>query len=213
MKRIGAVKRLNLALAVVAVVAMLALSGSPAQAQTGTTAVSVSLNPLVILYYYSNVAVTFSATDMTTVLGVPASAAVATASAGAGTNTAAAGSLTVSPATALTATPPTAPYTANLILLNNWGVRSIGQTGAGHFTQVAVTAGTSTLTNGTATITIGALGTRLTGGSTFGANAQFPPTGLGTVQYGDVQLGLTLTNASLSGNYTGGTYTLTASNL
>lgn len=214
MKRLGATRHFHLALAV-AVVAALALAGTPAHAQaTGTTSVSVSLNPLVILYYYTNVSVTFSGTDMTTIFGLPSSDAVATASAGTGTNTATSGQLAVTPGTALTLTPPTG-YAANLVLLNNWAVRSIGLSGTGHSTQVAIAIGSSTLTNGTNgdQITIGTPATRVSGGGAFAATVQFAPTGLGNVQYGDVELPLTLDKATIGGAYSGGTYTLTASNI
>ncbi len=62
-------------------------------------------------------------------------------------------------------------------------------------------------------MTIGTVGTRLSGGGGFGANVNWAPLGLGNVQYGDVQIPLDFTGGTLAGTYSGGTYVITASSL
>lgn len=205
-------KNTTLVMAALVVVVALLVPAVPAQAATGTTNVSVSINPLIILYYYSNASVDLSSADLATVFGLAsADSSVATATMGTPTVVPAAGSATVTPGTALTSTPP-ASTSANIVLLNNWGVRSIGNGTTN--TQVAVAVGTSTLTRaGGGTMTIGSVGTRLSGGGAFGANVNWAPLGLGNVQYGDVQVPINFTGGTLAGTYSGGTYVITASSL
>jgi len=207
------------ALVVAALVLATLLLGVPsAQAASGTTTVDISYPPMIILYYYTLVPVTLAAGDLGSLFGVGSGDyASATATAGSGTNTVVAGtSISVAPGTALTTTLTPAGTAVPLVLMSNWSVRSVGNATNNTQVAVALTANTTLTNTSGGTIAVSGVGTRLSGGGGFAANASFAPTGLGNAQAGDVQLTLNLTAATRTGTYhnaTGGQYTITVTNL
>ncbi len=197
-------------------IALLGLNATPVLAQaSGTVDIDISFPPLIILYYYSDITVTIPSAallnlmtggddDIETTGGtvdVSASGGILEGTlAGPGTD------LDVNPAD------------VNLHLNTIWAVRSVGAA-SGNNTQVVVSApenATLTGSNG-GTIVVDDTDIRKNGG-TFDGNRQddFPPTGLGSYQLGDVLLELDISSASTEGTYsnaTGGQFTITASSL
>jgi hypothetical protein len=94
-----------------------------------------------------------------------------------------------------------------LVLQNAWAVRAIA--GSGNTVQLDIAIDTATLTgpNGSA---IEMSDPTVDDGTSSGVQIQFAPEGLFSPVLGDIGLVLDLRNASVSGNYSGGTYALTA---
>jgi len=196
-----------------AVGALALLAAAPALAQaTGSTTVSVQIPDIVILHYFSTVDVTINANEMGSFLtGVPDDSSFDE-----GTGSAAAtlsggvlqADLNMTP-TALTGD----PTAAVLLLQNAWAVRAVSLGNPGSQTQLDVTVTTPTLTNGgTSSMTISSA-TVSDGVGPAAGTITFATPGLGTPEIGDVELTLDMTLASDAGTYTGGVFTLQASNI
>ena len=106
------------------------------------------------------------------------------------------------------------PTAALLVLQNAWAVRAVSLGAPGSETQLDVAVTTPTLSNV-------ALGTSMTissaavtdGVAAPAASITFPSPGLGTPEIGDVELTLDMTLAGGAGTYSGGVFTLTATNI
>lgn len=182
-------------------VALAALSPATAEAQSGQTNLTLTMPNIIVLHYFSTVAVDIDTATLQAYLDY---ADVTSADEGNGT-----GSnnftvdLDITGGTGLT--DPTGDIAALMLTLQNaWAVRALGPNG--NTTQVAVTnsASLAHATSGSITINSSEVQTGATG---WGANAAFAPPGLVNAQAGDVRLSLDLTNATLSGDYAG-TYTI-----
>lgn len=195
----------RITLIVVAVVALL-MAAAPATAQvTGQTDISIDFPPLIILYYYSDVTVTISASDLAgfVISGWDGTSAI---DQGSQTGSGFEPDLTVPTATdgSLSA--------ALLALRNMWGIRAVGDNGDITVSTALVT-GSETLTGSNGgTITMGdTIGLRLSGDTGAGVTpVDFTPQGLGTVQFGDVVIPLNLQDAAQGGLYQGGQFTISA---
>jgi len=202
-------------LAAALVVGALALLGSvPALAQAqGSTTVSVQIPDIVILHYFSTIDVTIDANAMGTFLtGTPGNSAL---DEGAGSGTASVVGGTLQADVAMVPSALSGDATAALLVLQNaWAVRAVSLGAPASETQLDVVVTTPTLSN------VG-LGTSMTISSaavTDGVGAAAPTItfatpGLGTPEIGDVELTLDMTLASGAGTYTGGVFTLTATNI
>ena len=192
----------RITLIVVAVVALL-MAAAPASAPvSGQTDISIDLDPLIILYYYSDVNVDISADA----LGGFLVTGYATGEVDRGATTGADFDADLDVNDDLDGD-ETAAY---LALRNLWPVRALA--GADVRVSVAVDTGTLNGPGGSgASIAIDAAGLRLSGGSGNGAaDVTFAPVSLWVPQRGDVVLELDLTDATHSGSYTGGQFTVTA---
>ncbi len=172
-------------------------------------------NGITILYYDSALTVTIDAATLAAAITVPLCTNVTgtvTCDRGAGAATATvSGTNLVVPFTPVT-TPTTGLPTVNampLVLQNVWAVRALGGTSAN--TTVTATVGTNTvLKNGATTSTIVlngnigiATGTAPTLSGAATAPVTFADPGLVNAVTGSVILSLDMTNALLSGTYTG----------
>jgi hypothetical protein len=189
----------------------LLLCSAPVHAQAvGATDIDITIPDIVILHYFSAVSVSIDGADMGTFLTGNASALQAADE----------GSVSVGPGgftqdlniipSALTGNPAAAVLT----LQNAWAVRAISG-GASTQTQLAITNTGGSLDRpapSTATITTTYAVNDGDGGAS-AATIQFPVPGLVNPEYGDVELTLDLTGATEAGQYTGGQYTLTATNI
>lgn len=198
----------SLAVALVAV-GILALSATPARAQaSGATDVDITIPDIVILHYFSSVQVTVTQAALGTFLtGVAGNQAIDE-----GTPTFSGGfdhDLTIGPS-ALTGGDPAA---AVMILRNAWAVRSISLAG-GTDTQLDIDITAGPVLNHIATAaTITISSAVVDDGTSNGDPITFAAPGLANPVVGDVELTLDLTNAINAGDYQGGVYTLTASNV
>lgn len=169
---------------------------------TGGTDIDIQLPETVILHYFSNVDVTIDSNALLSWLGYASNVIDEGTASGTGT--------TVD--LAMAATNPNALTAYDLTLSNAWAVRSL-HTDAGGDTQVEISITDATLDNaGGTTITINSGGVQANGGG-FAVTAQFASPGLETPQYGDVRLSLDLSNATMSGSYNDGEFTLEATNI
>lgn len=176
---------------------------------SGATDVDIELPSILVLHYFSNVDIQVSGNVLQTWLGVTSDAGIASgAGAVAGTSI----QTDLSIAGDGDYTPTNDPTAVPLTLLNAWAVRSLAATGES--TQVTIAVNDNTLSHtGGDTITVSSGGVRVTGGGAFAGSASFSPPGLAAPQRGDVQLTLDLSNATLSGAYDDGQYTLTVNNI
>lgn len=183
-----------------------ALIPSAAYAQTsGATDVTISLPDMVILHYFSAVNVTVDADSLEGHLAYTDGDTVDETT-GTGTTTSLTTDLAITP-TAATGD----PSEVNLVLQNAWAVRALG--GADSSIEISIANTTSTLTNTNGgSLSVSAAGVQVDGGG-FDTTKTFVPTGLVTPKKGDVQLTLDLTNSTRSGDYVGGVYTITVTNL
>ncbi len=157
-----------------------------AATSTGTTTLSVTIPPFAILYYPTSIAMTLK--DKSVAGGVDT-----------------AQSLTYDESTdAVSAviSPGSAPSnSATITLPNVWAVRGLS---TGGNATVAISSTASTLTNtGGGTISIGTLKVNNTAGS-----ATVALSGM-TAVTGSVGMNIDMSNATKSGTFTGGSYTLT----
>lgn len=186
--------------------ATMLLTPGQAHAQaTGATDVDINLPDIVVLHYFSNVDISINASTLETFLGFGGN------SVDEGTTTAS-NSLTPDLDISSSLTDPTGdPTAANLTLSNAWAVRALG--GSGSSIQISIANTDGTLSNATGgSITVSSVGVQVGGGG-FATTQTFAPTGLVTPKVGDVQLELDLSNATRSGDYLDGVYTLTVTNL
>ena len=186
---------------------------APAQAQTITsqTQVSINVQPFVILYFRNSVQFDVTDAQLAALIGASANPV----------NEGDATGLTLSETpgadAGVTGAGFTAPSGLKGTVNNFWGVRSVGDASLTGETQVSVSITTGTLTNPSAdTIAIANAVTKLSADAAFaGSQVQFPATGLGaaSLQLGDVQFDVDMTNVSTSGNYTGGVIEVVAQNI
>jgi hypothetical protein len=203
-----------------------ALGFSVAPRAQSAVDVDITLNGVTILYYYSAIDVNIASAELAKLLttGIAGCTAAGTApndytscNAGALASTlqatATAGALSTTNATS-PAGATTFTGTTTLTLQNVWAVRAIG--GATINTTVAVALGTAPnnkLNNGAASITL--TSAAVASGGAPAATVTFADPGLSAARSGDVILGLDLTQATLTGNYSTATaaadpnYTLT----
>lgn len=174
-----------------------------AQAQVNVD-VNITLNGIVILDYYSQIDVTIPSAVLGGLFNctgtVTAGQACDQGSTGALVATGNASQLTATPTDVPTPGPGGSPANVPLVLEDVWAVRAIAT--AGQNVNVGITATGGPLVNGSASIAIG---------SPSVSPASFAPPGLVNPTYGDVTLGLNLTNATLAGTYSsvsGQDYTL-----
>lgn len=183
---------------------------TPASAQvSGTTDVDITLNPLIILFYFGNVDVTISDTDLAGVVLSPNTNPVDEGTApvsGFSDNLGVDGTTNF-----------TSPTTVNLDLLSSWAVRAVGN---GNDVRVSVntTCGgcDTTLEHSTTPAnTIDITGVQIdTSGGAFGSSqVDITPAGLGTAIVGDIRVILDLTGAGLSGVYEDGVFEISAVSL
>jgi hypothetical protein len=190
----------------------LVLFAPTVQAQAvGATDIDITIPDIVILHYFSSVSVEIDGAEMGAFLTGTSSAAQAGSEApvsvGPGGFTQ---NLNINP-TGLTGNPSAAVLT----LENAWAVRAISG-GASTQTRVAIANTGGTLDRpapSTASITISTVGVNDGDGGATGLTADFAVPGLVNPEFGDVQLTLDLTSATEAGAYTGGQYTLTATNI
>ena len=180
----------------------------PARAQAvGATDVDITLPDIVILHFFSAVAVTITNADLGTYL----------------TGTAGDSTIDEAPHPALSGgfthdllMVPNAltgdPAAAVLILQNAWAVRAISLAG-GTDTQLAITNTGGTLDHATTAATISLTALTVNDGTSNAATISFTTPGLVTPVQGDVELTLDLTAAINAGDYLNGQYTLTATNI
>jgi len=189
----------------------LLLCSAPVHAQAvGATDIDITIPDIVILHYFSSVSVSIDGADLGNFLtGNPGAAQKfdeGTVSVGPGGFTQ---NLNITP-TGLTGN----PAAALLTLENAWAVRAISG-GASTQTQLAIVNTGGSLDRpapSTATITMGVAVNDGDGGAS-AATIQFAVPGLVNPEYGDVELTLDLTGATEAGQYSGGQYTLTATNI
>jgi len=199
--------RLTLMLALGALALMPAAPPTMAQA-TGATDVSITLPDIVILHYFSTVNVTVTSTALGTFLtGNPGDSSIDEGAA----NPAAGG---FSPDLAMS---PSAlsnnPAAAVLTLQNAWAVRAISLGLPLSETQLAITNTGATLNHATSAASMTISGVAVDDGTSNGATITFSTPGLFSPEVGDVELTLNMTNATDAGLYSGGQYTLTATNI
>ena len=189
----------------------LLLCSAPVHAQAvGATDIDITIPDIVILHYFSSVSVSIDGADLGNFLtGNPGAAQTfneGTVSVGPRGFTQ---NLNITP-TGLTGNPAAAVLT----LENAWAVRAISG-GASTQTQLAIVNTGGSMDRpapSTATITMGVAVNDGDGGAS-AATIQFAVPGLVNPEYGDVELTLDLTGATEAGQYSGGQYTLTATNI
>jgi len=195
--------------AVAMAVGFLALTATPAQAAaSGSTDVDITIPDIVILHYFSSVQVTVTQAALGTFLtGTAGDQAI---DEGTPTFTGAFDhDLTIGPS-ALTGGDPAA---AVMILRNAWAVRSISlATGTNTTLDIDIT-GTDTLSHATTAASITISSATVNDGTSNLPTITFAAPGLANPVVGDVELTLDLTNAINAGDYQGGVYTLTATNV
>lgn len=184
----------------------LAMTPTPAAAATatGNTVFKVILQPVTLLYYYSEIDLTIPSSALLTLAGgAPANLGVKAVNGSAASSTLTADAL-ITPGT------PSALSNVSLTMNNVWAVRSITTPGAGNTTvSVSFVSGTPTPTatltgatsGSTATIALSGLAT---------SPSPFPGTGFGTPKYGNVSMNMDLSNASTADTYQGATIYITA---
>ncbi len=183
---------------------MISLAPSTLMAQaSGNTSVDITLPNIVILHYFSSVSLTVDQIALENFL----------TGGGNSIDEGAVGPipLTGSPLTGNLAIVPSAltgdPSSVGVTLQNAWAIRSIGT--SGNNTTVAIAAGATSLTAGTGeTLDLSAF--QVSNGGAPAASISFPHPGLVNPELGDVLFTMDLTNATVSGNYSGGDYTITA---
>jgi len=180
----------------------------PAHAQAvGATTVDINFPDIVILHYFSTVDVTITNSALGTFLtGSPGDS-----DADAGAATPASGGFTQD----LAIGPPALtgdPSAALLTLQNAWAVRSISLFAATD-TELAITNSTPTLNHTTTAASMTTIAVAVDDGVTNGATITFAAPGLVSPVVGDVELTIDMTNAINAGDYVGGVFTLTATNI
>jgi hypothetical protein len=203
-------KKTLFVLALVAVAMTMGTTTASAQATaSGQTTIGVDLPNIVVLHYFSSVTVDIDTTDLTAFLNFTGLTATNGINEGSATPTADntfTADLAISPDA-----PGTSPTAAVLTLQNAWAVRSIS---SGANTELAVVVDTATMSNGGDSIAISAATVDSTNNAgVAAATIEFPTPGLVNPETGEVALTLDLTNATTSGPYTGGQFTLTATTL
>jgi hypothetical protein len=182
-----------------------AMSPTAAVAQQGPVDLDITLGSVTILHYFRNLDVTIDSTALTEMLGYATNPV----------NEDPADAITISAFPFVdsanlqgTITDPTNDPTAvDLTIQNAWAVRSNNANGTNTVT-IAISDGTLAHTSGD-TITM-SNGRVTVFGGTPGSSVQFPSPGMANPQYGDVILELDLTDATYSGEYVDGEFTLTA---
>jgi len=179
------------------------IPAAPAAAQvSGQTNISIDFPPLIILYYYGTMNITLTAADLEGVFSGgtnPVNRGIASSTNGLSPN------LNIDASLAS----PGGTATATLDLVNSWAVRAIAT--SAQSIQVGITIDTATLTlSGSDQITMSNGQVCQNGGASCGATTSFAPTGLGNAEIGDIMLDLDFTNATHSGTYSGGQFTITA---
>jgi hypothetical protein len=173
----------------------------------GSTDIDITLDGIVVLHYFSSVAVTLDETALLAQLGLTGNSV--DEGGGSGTGTSSGGTVTLDLAIApsgtevnLTALP--------LVLENAWAVRALNFSGSN--VQLAITIDTANITHAVdAGQFIAMSAPSVDDGTSNAATITFASPGLVPALEGDVNLTLDLTNAGLAGDYTGGgQYTLTA---
>jgi hypothetical protein len=176
------------------------LPAAPASAQVSATSdIAIQVPSIVILYYYPTINVGLS------------QAALLTALTG-GTNPISMGA--ISPAAGgfsqdlnIVPTDLNIDPTATVLELDNaWAVRSIHANNV----QVSIALTSDTLSFGGGSSTIVMSNEQVGVGGTWGSSVAFPAPGIQNYTTGDVRLSLDFTNATESGNYTGGQFEITA---
>ena len=188
--------------------AILALAGglfllpaSPVEAQADTT-IDITLEGIVILHYFSNLDVTIDSTAIAALLSPLTAPETDEGTPSANPFTVSAFPFSIDADLATDITSPTATLTAvDLELQNVWAVRAIT---APATPNIAMTTSvqTSTMNHGTT----GDI--EITGSAV--SPTSFASPGLVNPQFGDVTLTLDLTDASLTGAYSGGVYRVVA---
>jgi hypothetical protein len=195
--------------AVLLAVGLLALSATPARAQaSGSTDVDITIPDIVILHYFSSVQVTITQGALGTFLtGTAGDQAI---DEGTPTFTGAFDhDLAIGPS-ALSGGDPAA---AVMILRNAWAVRSISLAGGTNTTLDIDITGGPVLSHSVTAASITISSAAVDDGTSNGPSITFAAPGLANPVVGDVNLTLDLTNAINAGDYLGGVYTLTATNV
>jgi len=189
------------------IIAAIVIAPSTASAQaTGATTVDINLPDIVILHYFSSVDITLTQAALGTFLTGTASNAVDE-----GNSAPASGGFTQD----LGMTPTGLsgnPAAALLTLENAWAVRAISTAG-GTNTQLAIVNTTPVLDHASTTASMAMTGVAVDDGTNNGATITFPAPGLVNPVTGDVELTLDMSLAINAGDYEGGVFTLTASNI
>ena len=186
----------------------MALAPAPAAADTatGNTAFKVILQPVTLLYYYSEVDLTIPQSALLTLAGGAPAGLGAQAVTASGTSSTLSASLT-SPAGAVAG----GISGAALTLSNFWAVRSITSASGGSTTVSVSFSSTGTSTGATLTGTSSGSTASIGLSSLATTNGSFTGTGLGgTPQTGNVTMNLNLSNASTADTYAGATIYITA---
>ena len=199
-------RAIALSIAVLATACFLLVPATAHAQAVGATDVDITLPDIIVLHYFSNIDLTFSAATVTAWLG-------ATSDQGTMTGASFTSDIDISSDGDFGTTGD--PTAAALTLSNAWAVRAISG-GAGTQTKVTIAVTDSTLTHaggGGETIEISAGEVQDSGGGGFAGSVTFSPPGLANPEIGDVRLTLDLTNATEAGEYADGVYTLTAENI
>lgn len=170
---------------------------------SGQTALNVKVPEMLILHYFNKVDLSLSASDLTGLIGteLPSGDEGATTASG------------FSVDLEITPTDYSSQFTAAVLTLKNaWAVRAINKSGAANTSlKIEVTGATVALADSTADIDI-TDGKVSTQGVTGASAIDFAAPGFSNPTKGDVILTLDLSNATVAGDYTGATFTLTAEN-
>jgi len=187
---------------VVALVASLLCAPAAHAQATGATDIDITVQGVVILHYFSNIDLTLQTSDLETFLGYGGKTSDE------GTITGTGFSPNVDMASSITA-PSGDPSAATLTLQNAWAVRAIAASGSS--VTVAVTLTDNQLVHATDITKNIDLSSALVSedGSTYAASRSFAAPGLISPEYGNVRMTLDMTDATLSGQYVDGVYTLT----
>ena len=193
-------------------VAALALAVAPVQAAAvGATTVDITIPDIVILHYWSSVDVTVTSSALGTFL--TGSAGDSTVDEGVVAPVAGGFDQDLAPVIPFPSTLSGGdPSAAVLVLRNAWAVRAISLA-AGTNTQVAIANTDGTLDHTTTAAVITVTGVAVDDGTNNGTSISFLSPGLSNPVVGDVELTLDLSAATNAGDYLGGMYTITATNI
>lgn len=201
-----------------AVLAFTLSAGAPTDARAqanGQIGVSIGFPPLIILYYFSNLDVTITEAALASYLTNGAGPAFDEGNVSV-TLTHTAGTSFDEQDAAISPAPLSGSMTdAFVVIRNAWAVRSVGRA-AGGDTQVSMQSIDTATLSGSAggTMNMDGVAVRLAGDTGTGAlNVTWAPLGVSTPQFGDVVIELDMSNATTEGTYSGGQFTIEATNL
>ena len=203
MKLTKTLRTTALAASLAAVLGLAATPSAMADTATGNTLFTVKLQPVTLLYYYSQIDLTLDSTAMLAVAGGSPAALAATAL------TATSSNVTGSAVSLSASIKPSAVAgisAVDLDITNAWAVRSVTTATSGNTTVTVAFSGGSpaTLTGAvdtTSSIVLSSPGTSV---------KPFTGTGLGGVQLGDIKMNMDLSNAKSADTYGTATIVITA---